>query len=382
MKYAIGMLELTPFEVLGDPLFSQRYCSQVIIPLIGMLEAEGHLRITLIATGSVVEYLAENLPLVLKKIRALIEDDRIELLCSTYTNADWQIFPSSDLRRSRRMTDEILRRNGLPLGRTMVAQNNTYWPAVASFQHEFDVFLVRGTFLKGRRAARQFPQMARVGNSLLVVASNNLLHDMTAHLVSQKATDTIRLFIEGRLDAAVEVRVHSDPRFVDIAIGQDNWHWFHSGGAHHFTTGAGLRNWDTFFCDPDWMCTVQDFFEAKLNDGVAFRFVSEFTDAAGTLLGTLPDFGDASWDSMRVATTPTGLGLRNSAYAPCCPGEAGPHCAKQRPWWNRPFTTSRKLSMDRSKPCGADSYGRKCLQSRAGPSHHVKSTSYGNMRSA
>jgi hypothetical protein len=295
MKYTIGMLELTPFEVLGDPLFPQRYCSQVIMPLIGMLESERRLRVTLVTTGSVVEYLAESLPLALKKIRALIADGQIELLCSTYTNADWQIFPSSDLRRSNRMTDEILRRNGLPLGRTLVAQHNTYWPAMTSFELEFNVFLVRDTSLKGRRSARQFPQMARVGNSLLVVASNNLLHDMSQRFVSQKTTDEIGLFTEARLETAVETWVHSDPRFVDITIGEDNWHWFHSGGAHHLTTGAGLRNWDAFFCDPDWMRTVQDLFEARLSEGVAFRLVSEFTDRAGTLIETLPDLGDTSW---------------------------------------------------------------------------------------
>jgi hypothetical protein len=295
MKYTLGLLELTPFEVLGDPLFPKRYCSQIILPLIGMLEAEKRLRVTLAATGSAVEYLAESYPLILKKIRTLIEEGRIELLCSTYTNSDWQIFPSSDLRRSHCVTDAILRSNGLPPGRTMIAQHNTYWPSMGAFQQDFDVFLIRDTFLRGRHAARRFPEMARVGNSLLVVAANNLLHDMTARLVSQKATDAIGLFVEGRLDTAVEGWAHSDPRFVDIAIGEDHWHWFHSGGAHHFTSGGGLRNWDSFFCDLDWMRTVQDFFEARLNEGLVFRLVSEFTDAAGTLLETLPDLGDASW---------------------------------------------------------------------------------------
>lgn len=295
MKYAIGMLELTPFEILGDPLFPKRYCSQVIFPLIGMLEAERRLRVTLASTGSAVEYLAESHPLILKRIRALIEEGRIELLCSSYTNSDWQTFPSSDLRRSHCMTDAILRGNSLPPGRTMIAQQNTYWPAMSGFQQEFDVFLIRDTFLRGRHAARRFPEVARVGDSLLVVAANNLLHDVAARLVSRKATEAIGLFTEGRLDAAVEGWAHSDPRFVDITIGEDNWHWFHSGGAHHFTTASGLRNWDSFFCDLDWMRTVQEYFEANLNDGAVFRLVSEFTDAARTLLEVLPDLGDAGW---------------------------------------------------------------------------------------
>ena len=295
MKYTIGMLELSPFEVLGDPLFPQRYCSQVIIPLISMLEADERLRVTLVATGAVVEYLAERLPLVLKKIRTLIEQGRTELLCSAYTNADWQIFPSSDLRRSRRITNEILNTHGLPLSRTMFAQHNTYWPAMASLQDEFDVFLIRDSFLKGRNAVRQFSPMARVGKSLLVVASNNLMHDMAARLVSQKVTDVNGLFTEGRLENAVEGWSHSDPRFVDITIGDDSWHWFHSAGAHHFTTGVGLRNWEFFFSDFDWMQAVQDFFEEMLSEGITFRLVSEFTDAAGALHKTLPDLADASW---------------------------------------------------------------------------------------
>jgi hypothetical protein len=295
MKYAIGMLDLAPFEILGDPLFSKRYCSQVIIPLIGMLEAEKRLRITLTATGSAIEYLAESHPLVLKKIRALIEEGRIELLCSAYTNSDWPVFPSSDLRRSHCVSDAILRRHGLPLSRTMVAQQNPYWPAMSSFQHEFDVFLVRDTFLRGRNAARGFPQMARVGNALLVVAANNLLHDMAGYLVSQKETSAMGLFTERRLENAVETWTHSDPLFVDVSIGEDNWHWFHSAGAHHFTTGVGLRSGESFFCDPEWMLTVQRFFGKKLSEGLSFRLVSELTRAAGTQLQTLPDLGDARW---------------------------------------------------------------------------------------
>ena len=292
MKNFIGMLELNLFEVLGDPLFPKRYCSQVILPLLRMVESEERLRLTFTATGSAVEYLAHHFPLVLDQIRALIEEGRIELLCSAYTNADWQIFPGSDLRRSHRLTNEILRHNRLPLRRTMVAQHNTYWPAMRGFSEDFDVFLVRDTFLRGRRATRGFPAMARVGNSLLIVAANNLLHDMAARFVSQKETDTIGLFVEERLRTAVETWGQSDPRFIDVTIGKDDWHWFHSAGAHHLTTAAGLRNWETFYCDHDWMRIVQQFFATKMEEGVAFRLVSDFTCAARSQLEMLQDLGD------------------------------------------------------------------------------------------
>jgi len=118
---------------------------------------------------------------------------------------------------------------------------------------------------------------------------------MAADLVVQKRSDSIGLFIEGRLENAVETWPSSDPRFTDVAIGDDHWHWFHSGGAHHLTTSAGPRIWDSFFFDQMWMRTVQEFWEAKLKEGRTFCLVSEFADAAKTRRQTLPDLGDPNW---------------------------------------------------------------------------------------
>jgi len=295
MKRAIGMLELSPLDVLGDPLFPKRYYFQVMLPLLGILEAEPGLRLTLATTGSAIEYLAESHPLILSRVRALLEKAQIELLCSMYTNADWQSFPVADLLQSHRTTDAILTRNGLPRARTLVAQQNPYWPAMAAFHDEFDLYIVRDSFLRGRLAAPEFPGLARVGKSLLIVAANNILHDMAADFVSRNETGEIGLFTAERLENAVESWPHSDPRFVDISIGEDTWHWFHSVGAHHLTTSGGLRNWESFFCDPEWLRAVRDFLLRKLHEGSTFGLVSEFAAAVRTQIEGLPDLGDSGW---------------------------------------------------------------------------------------
>ena len=289
MKYMLGLIDLNPFEILGDALFSQRYMSQVFLPLLYMLETSSDLRVSITMTGSVLEYIAESYPKSLNRLLVLAEAGQIEIFCSTYTYADWPLFPSLDLRRSCQITAAICREKNIGLSRTLVSSYNAYWPAMRTFSNEFDVFLMRDTFLKGSQAARGFPEMARVDNVLICVAANNILHDIATTLVEEKYDGWLSSFHEERIGNAVETWPTSDPRFTDILLGSDQWHWFHAGGAHHLTTGGGPRNWDAFFFDPQWMRIVRRFYENRLQMGWKFALVSEFTTSAKVQIGNLPD---------------------------------------------------------------------------------------------
>jgi len=280
MKLALGLFHFNVHDVAGEPAASHRYCTQVILPFLRAIAFHPQFRATFEIAGIGLEFLAEHYPNVIDLLRQLISQNKIELISSTYAPTLWVAFPRRDLERSIKLNEKVLDSLQLPRSHIFSAQEGFFGPGLKVVSDWFDTAVCKDDVLRlfaNGAGGRPFYKLGKIN---VVVGANHLLHELAGRIVKESEEGHPRelsSFYEARVQEAVNTSTHSGTEYVEGIVGDLRWHWYHMGSGHHFTTTGVPQNWESFFCDPEWVDLNCGVLQDLLEDGYQLSFISELT---------------------------------------------------------------------------------------------------------
>lgn len=301
-KIALGILSLNIESIAGDPPSAHRYCTQVIAPLLDLLRRESWLRFSFSVTGSELEFLGRGYPALMDEVRALASDGRIELISPLYTPSLWWQFPGVDLDRSVEINRACLDDLGLPLRRVFFARG-LFGAGLQRLRADFDYLVCRDDHVAALAAGPTVRSSYGLGSQTVLLAANHILHTLAeARARTNDAGDgALSLFAARHLEDGMRWPVRSSAEVIDFELGGTRWHWFHAGGAHHFTSRKSPRSWEGFFLDEDWLSLVVAGLNHLRQSGFVFGSVAELGSVAAASdpspMPLLPEFGQVSGPS-------------------------------------------------------------------------------------
>lgn len=305
MKLALGLFHFNVHDVAGEPAASHRYCTQVVLPFLRAIASHPQFRATFEIAGTSLEFLAEHYPKGVDLLRQLISQNKIELISSTYAPTLWVAFPRRDLERSIRLNDKVLESLQLPRSRIFSAQEGFFGPGLKVLSDWFDTVVCKDDVLRLFANGAGGRPFYKLGKMNVVVGANHLLHELAGRIVragEEGHPRELSSFYEARVQEAVNTSTHSGAEYVERVQGDLQWRWYHMGSAHHFTTTGVPQNWESFFCDPDWMELNCGVLEDLLADGYQLSFISELTQHLAELPAEqLPQsIVESSWNPLRT----------------------------------------------------------------------------------
>ena len=318
MKIALGLFHFNVNEVAGEPSACHRYCTQVVLPFLGTIASRKEFRATFEMAGNGLEFLAEHYPSSIDTLRDLIARNQIELISSTYAPTAWVAFPRRDLVQSIQLNTRVLTSLGLTAAPIFFGQEGLFGPGVESLDNWFDIAVCKDDTLRTLNDATISSPVYRLGKVTVVIGANHLLHEMASVVVNasrQGAAPTCSSFYEAHLQEAVTSSLQSAPEYIEGTVDGVQWHWYHCGSAHPFTTTGVPQNWEGFFCDPEWMTMTSGVLERLLDEGYQLGFIGEFArNVASERTPPLPRMIECSWNPKRSRGVYAWMGLHEHRW--------------------------------------------------------------------
>jgi len=303
MRIALGLFHFNIQDVAGEPAAYHRYCTQVVLPFLRAIASRREYRATFEMAGNGLEFLAENYPAAIELLRSLIAENKIELISATYAPTLWVAFPLRDLEQSIKLNLQVLERLRLPASRIFSAQEGFFGPGVEALGEWFDTAVCKDDTLRHLADEPARRPVYKLGNVTIVIGANHILHELAAGIIRASQEERpleISSFHEAHIQEAVNSASHSAAEYIDGTAHGMEWHWYHTGSAHHFTTTGAPHNWEAFFCEPDWMAMNCGIFDSLLAQGYCMGFISEWASrmtAEGAEM--LPAMIEGSWSPNR-----------------------------------------------------------------------------------
>jgi hypothetical protein len=268
--------------------------------------------------GNGLEFLADNYPEAIETLSTLIEQDRIELVSSTYAPTLWVAFPRRDLERSIKLNRVALERLGLRASPIFFAQEGLFGAGLEVVSDWFNLAVCKEDTLRVFANGAGGRPVYRLGKLCVVIGANHILHEMASGVIrsmQQGRAPDCNLFYEAHMQEAVNSYSHSAAEYVEGSAGDLTWRWYHLGSAHHFTTTAPPQNWETFFCDPEWMTMTCGLMENLLAERFHFSFIEEFARCfKPSMLESLPTAIESSWNPNRSLGVYTWMGKQEQRW--------------------------------------------------------------------
>ncbi len=302
-KVALGLFHFNVQNVAGELSAYHRYCAEVVLPFLRAVAGRKDFRLTFEMAGNGLEFLADNYPAAIDLLRSLIADEKIELVSSTYAPTLWVAFPRRDLEHSIKLNQKVLERLGLRASRIFFAQEGFFGSGLEVVSDWFEIAICKDDTLRmcANRSAEH--PAYQLGKLTVVIGANNLLNELGAWIVrtiQAGKSPELSSFYEAHIQEGINFSSHSLAEYIDGTIDGLQWHWYHLGDAHHFTTTAFPQNWESFFCDPGWMALTCEMLEGFMTDGYQLGFISEFVrHLAVEAIEPLPKMIEGSWNPKR-----------------------------------------------------------------------------------
>ena len=176
--------------------------------------------------GAGLEFIADHYPSLMELIRRLIEQERLELISSTYAPNLWIGFPKRDLIKSVKINRRCLERLGLKPSRMFFAQEAFFGPGIRVLDDYFDVALCKDDYLAHFLSPDQIAPIYRHGKMRVLVAANHLVGELTRAMSPPEARDRLCAFHRHTLSQ------DSNATYVaNACAGDTSWFWYHAAAA-------------------------------------------------------------------------------------------------------------------------------------------------------
>lgn len=304
-RYLVGLFHFNMQYVAGDVAGYHRYRIQAVGSFLSILERNPRWRVSFEMAGSGLEFINQVDPILLRRIRKLIEVGQLELVSSTYSPSLWVAFPSRDLIKSIELNQKCLQSLDLPISRIFFAQEAFFGAGLGKLSSYFDAVVCKDDYISYMAEGADINTAYQLDDVRVIVGSNHLINELAA---LSRAGRLPRRMAQNFNYRFLSAEANLPPVRPD-AFATNEWGWYHLGSGHHACMPTDPGDWDNFFSDSAWMAMFEWLINAYLENGCEFRTLAEYTDAINLqTLPSLPPVIEGSWNSQRSEGVYTWMG--------------------------------------------------------------------------
>ncbi|WP_321472996.1 hypothetical protein [uncultured Paludibaculum sp.] len=301
----VGLFHFNVQYVAGDVAGYHRYRIQTIGPFLSILERNPRWRVSFEMSGSGLEFINQFDPMLVRRMRRLIEAGQLELVSSTYSPSLWVAFPRRDLVKSIELNRKCLQSLGLPISRIFFAQEAFFGAGLGTLSSCFDAVVCKDDYISYFSGDVNVNTAYRLDDVRVIVGSNHLVNELAALSRTGKLPRGMAQRFTYRF-ARAEVNL---PAIRQAAFSTNEWGWYHLGSGHHACMPADPGDWDNFFSNSAWTEMFEWLVNTYLENGCEFRTLAEYADAINLqTLPSLPPVIEGSWNSQRSEGVYTWMG--------------------------------------------------------------------------
>ncbi|HYP14898.1 MAG TPA: hypothetical protein VEQ63_13305, partial [Bryobacteraceae bacterium] len=254
-KVALGLFHFNVQWLAGDTSSYHRYVNESLEPFLRMIERNPAFRVSLEMAGTGLEFLQDSYPDVLRRVRRLIHEERIELISSTFSPSAWIAYPGTDLRRSIEVNRRTLERLGLPISRIFFAQEAFFGDGIRGLGKYFDWAICKDEYLDYYFDIEFTSPVYKLGDIKVLPASNHILNELSKRLCGPEPSRTGPVLGPSHrrhLKLASQECSQIPYRGATGTAGDLEWAWYHCGDGNHATSMFPPHDWERCFQDPWW----------------------------------------------------------------------------------------------------------------------------------
>jgi len=149
-KFSLCLYHYNVQYVCGDKRIEDKIITESLEPVIDMYLRHPHWGADFEMQGYMIEVLGERHPLVLKKLKTLVERDQIDLVCFHYSDQLFLAFPESDLIWSEKINQKLFKKYELKRSSVVFTQEGQFGEGMAPFmlKHNFKIAIVAHNLYK------------------------------------------------------------------------------------------------------------------------------------------------------------------------------------------------------------------------------------------
>ncbi len=292
-KFALGLHHLNIAYVAGDYNSYHRQVTESVIPLLDLLGRHSSWCFNIELSGYSIEFIAKHYPIVLNRLKILIESKQIHLISAEYAPRIWFSFPRKDMLKSIEMNVQILNKYDLKASRIYFAQENFFGPGISSLEDWFDTAIIKDDYFyhlyPNLIKDDMQPPYYKLNKQKLVIGWGHILEEMAGkvfksneHINSEYAhwpenrLNLLGKALTGRLFA-------SKVPFQSQTWNEIEWTWYHFGSSERFSKfWTDPSDPDRYKFEPQWISVAEKCLETYEEQGFEISAIDDFVNAIET----------------------------------------------------------------------------------------------------
>jgi hypothetical protein len=312
-KRALGLFHFNVQYVAGSVASYHRYCTEAIIPFLECFQRNAKFRASFELCGSGLEFFAKHYSADFDVLRDIVSRGQLELISSTYFPSLWIAFPLRDLVKSIEINRDRLSALGLRPSSIFFSQEAFFGQGLRALDGLFSAAICKDESLRYQLSPARCFDYFSFGRMRLVVGSGHLMNEM-ARVICAQPTSAIGKAGLGLYSARLKAARASLPE-VAVAQPQPNWHWYHMGSGHHFTTPNSPENSQDFFSDARWTSMNEKLISDLQDRGYTFSTITEYVEETKNKpTEQLSDIIESSWNCQKSRGAFTWMNKQERAF--------------------------------------------------------------------
>jgi hypothetical protein len=282
-KYALAVHHLNIAYTAGNEASYHRQLREGIVPLLDLLERHPRWCFSIEMSGYSIDFIGTSYPMVLNRLRKLVEEERIELISCTYAPQIWICFPRYDMIKSIEYNLKILKSYNLKPSRIFFSQENFSGEGMKTLTEWFDIAIVKDDYYfslhEFPQKGMKIPPFYRLDDMKLMIGWGHILEGLGSYLEKHQKKES--LFVDERHKDIIK-EVVAKKKFKTSLSGHTEtyrdmeWQWYHIGSSERFAKGFMQPQSLNCRFDPEWHGMVEQLLLEYENDGFIFSSIQNF----------------------------------------------------------------------------------------------------------
>jgi hypothetical protein len=316
MKLAVGLFHFNPHWN-ADSRSAHRHCTESFAPFLNAVRANTHWKVSIEISGSGLQFIQEAYPELIRLLRSLINDGRVELISALYTPSIWVAFPRRDLLTSISMNRLCLEELKLPQSRIFFAQEAFFGGGAACLAELFDFAVCKDDYLAYYYDIDFTNPVFSLEGFRVMVSSNHLLNEIR-EAIKQDPDIPKRFHLrDGHLAHLNRTTELHDPTSFPASRGTirgTEWLWYHCGDGNHFGTIHKPDDLERCYYDPIWSALCVNQIESYHEQGYCLATIGELFSRFDYSVGReLPPLVEGAWNPKKSRGLLCWMGANNTA---------------------------------------------------------------------
>jgi len=293
-KYALGVHHLNVAYIAGNEPSYHRQVRESIVPLLDLLYRHPNWCFSIEMSGFSIEFIATKYPMVLQRIRNLIQTNQIELISCTYSPQIWIVFPKTDMIKSIEMNLELLKKYSLTTSRIFFSQENFSGEGIKELTKWFDIAVLKDDYYFYLHDLPQdlasLPPYYKLSKMKVMIGWGHILESIASELEFGSEPNSKK-----KLSGTVKIIKNQNSRILKNTIEthkkQDKlsnysghwesieWKWYQIGSSERFAKAHNVPdNIPACRFNPEWHFFLENHLIEHEKEGYNFTGIQEFMD--------------------------------------------------------------------------------------------------------